>query len=379
MSHQYMTDGQITHESILKGGRYRDLSIKDADPETVKDLYAFMLRLRRCEEAIVAEYHPADEMRCPVHLSIGQEAVPAALSLLLEDDDYFFCSHRTHGYYFGKRAPLKPFIAELYGRATGANGGLSGSQDISFPPLNFHGGAILAGSIGIAVGVAQAIKLLGKPQVAAVGFGDGAVDEGIVWEAFNLAVLRKLPVVFVCENNNYSVFSPQNKRQPKSNISHRAASFGLKTYSLFGNDVIDVHTALSEAIRRARKGDGPSLVEAFTYRVCGHVGPEGDDHLDYRPREELEFWKSNCPIVLVEEQMLQNGLLTASEKQELIDRIDKEIEEAFSFAKKSPFPGAVDWGPLNYSNASPMADKLLQDLESRDFDPNQAEAKLAPY
>lgn len=379
MSKQYMTNGQITHESIFEGGRYRDLSVKDAEPGTVKNLYAFMLRLRRIEEAIVNEYHPADEMRCPVHLSIGQEAVPAALSLILEDDDYFFSSHRTHGYYFGKRAPLKPFIAELYGRATGANGGLTGSQDISFPPLNFHGGAILAGSIGIAVGAAQAIKFLEKPQIAAVGFGDGAVDEGVVWEAFNLAVLRKLPVVFVCENNNYSVFSPQNKRQPKNNISDRAASFGLKTYSLFGNDAIAVHAALSEAICRARKGDGPSLVEAFTYRVCGHVGPEGDDHLDYRPLEELEFWKSNCPIDLIEEQMIQSGLLRAAEKEDLIGRIDKEIEEAFSFAKKSPFPGAVDWGPLNYSNASPMADKLLQDLESRDFNPNQAEAKLAPY
>jgi len=379
MSNQYLTDGQITHESIFKGGRYRDLSIKNTDPGTVKDLYVFMLRLRRIEETIVEEYHPADEMRCPVHLSIGQEAVPAALSLLLEDDDYFFCSHRTHGYYFGKRAPLKPFIAELYGRSTGANGGLTGSQDISFPSLNFHGGAILAGSIGIAVGAAQAIKLLEKPQVAAVGFGDGAVDEGIVWEAFNLASLRQLPVIFVCENNNYSVFSPQKKRQPKNNISDRAESFGLKTCSLFGNDAIAVHTALSEAIRRARKGDGPSLVEAFTYRVCGHVGPEGDDHLGYRPLEELEFWKSNCPIDLIEEQMLQNGLLTAAEKEDLIGSIDKELDEAFTFAKNSPFPVAVDWGPLNYSNASPMADKLLQDLESHDFNPNQAEAKLAPY
>ena len=379
MSIQYITDGQITHEVILKGGRYRDLSIKGADPETVKNLYAFMLRLRRCEEAIMEEYHPANEMRCPVHFCVGQEAVPAALSLVLEEDDIVFSHHRNHGYYLAKGAPLKALIAEMYGKATGADGGLAGSQEISYPSVNFYSGAILAGGIAIATGAARAFQIQKKPQVSVAAFGDGAADQGVFWEALNFSALYKLPVVFLCENNRYSTFSPQFKRQLKDNISQRAACFGVKAISIFGNDVVAVHAALSGAVRSARAGKGPQLLQAYTYRWYGHVGPEDDDHFGYRPAEELEFWKSNCPIALLEEQMTANGLLTLKKKEELFRGIDKEIEEAFIFAKNSPFPDDTNWGTLNLNPASPLADKLLRDLEARDFDQDQDELIPGPY
>ena len=379
MRNQNMKNGQISHESILKGGRYRGLSIKGADPETVKNLYAFMLRLRRFEEAIIKEYHPADEMRCPVHFCVGQEAVPAALSLVVEENDFVFCHHRNHGYYLAKGAPMKALIAEMYGKETGADGGLAGSQEISYPEVNFFSGAILAGGIAIAVGAAKAFQLLGKSQVAVACFGDGAVDQGIFWEALNFATLYKLPVVFICENNRYSTFSPQLKRQVNDNITERAASFGVESKSLFGNDAISVHAALSEAFTSSRLGKGPRLLQAYTYRWCGHVGPENDDVFDYRPTVELEAWKANCPITLLEERMIEAGLLTTDEKDELICGIDREVEEAFTFGKNSPFPDEPDWEDLNFSSSTPLADKLLRDMEAFDFNQDQDELTPAPY
>src|SRR5713226_941565 len=144
----------LTHEAILKAGRYGSLTVETDEAGTAKALYRFMLRLRLCEEALAREYHPADEMRCPVHFCVGQEAVPAALSLLLGKDDYLFSHHRSHGYYLAKGAPMEALFAELYGKSTGANGGVAGSQDISYPARNFYSGAILAGATAISIGAA---------------------------------------------------------------------------------------------------------------------------------------------------------------------------------------------------------------------------------
>src|SRR5215212_10080859 len=190
----------LTHNSILQRGRYRDVSLAGIEHKEAYALYAFMMRLRLCEEALAAEYHPADEMRCPVHFCVGQEAVPAALSLLLRDDDYLYCHHRSHGYYLAKHAPMPALFAELYGKATGANAGLAGSQDISFASRRFFSGAILAGATAVATGTALALQQQGGDQVAVAGFGESATDEGIFWESVNYAALARLPMVFVCEN-----------------------------------------------------------------------------------------------------------------------------------------------------------------------------------
>jgi pyruvate dehydrogenase E1 component alpha subunit len=370
---------EISHETILKMGRYRDLSISGVDTEVVKGLYSFMLRLRRCEEALMKEYHPADEMRCPVHFCIGQEAVPAALLLLLDQDDYLFSHHRSHGYFLAKGAPMNSLFAELYGRETGANGGKAGSQEISMPSVNFYSGAILAGILAIAVGAALGLQLKRKPSVAVAGFGEAAPDEGIFWEAINYAVLRKLPVVFLCENNRYATYSHQLKRQPADNISQRVAAFGAKSRALFGNDVIAVYSAVVEAIDYARNGKGPFFIEAYTYRWYGHVGPEDDDYLGYRQKSELEFWKNNCPIALLEEQMLANELLTPDSKAAIIDEIDEEISDAFEFAKSSPFPSDTNWEKLNYCTDSPLADKLLHETKFGEFDKEQPDVIPQPY
>ena len=369
----------INHDSILQGGRYRGVSIDGKDPELVLRWYRFMLRLRMCEEAIMKEYHIADEMRCPTHFCLGQEAVPAALSTLITSEDYLFSHHRSHGYYLAKGAPLQALLAELYGRETGANGGLAGSQDISYAAGRFHSGAILAGATGIAVGAAMALQLKRDSAIAVTGFGEGAIDEGLFWEALSFASLHTLPLVFLCENNRYATYSPLRKRQPADNFSERVASFKVKTWTLFGNDVVAVHQALEEAIREALGGRGPCFVETFTYRWNGHVGPEDDDHLGYRPSEELAFWKANCPILLLEEPLLAAGWLTPAKKDAMLNEFRGELKEAFAFAKRSAFPRALPWHDLNYSLTSPVADRLLVDAESTPFNHDQVDAIPEPY
>jgi TPP-dependent pyruvate/acetoin dehydrogenase alpha subunit len=369
----------LSHEAILKAGRYGSLKVGRDEAQAAKALYRFMLRLRHCEEALAREYHPADEMRCPVHFCVGQEAVPAALSLVLREDDYLYSHHRSHGYYLAKQAPMQELFAELYGKQTGANAGLAGSQDISFPSRRFFSGAILAGATAISSGSALAIQLQRSDQVAVAGFGESATDEGIFWESVNYTALAKLPLVLVCENNNYSVFSPQLKRQLSDNISERVNTFGMASVAIFGNDAMLVYRTLRDAIARARSGKGPTFVEAYTYRWSGHYGPASDDLVGYRAPEELEAWKRNCPIELLEEAMRANGLLTVAEKGRLLKEIAAEIDECFRFAKSSSFPSAPDWAALNLAGATPEADRLLAEIDAREFDAHQESAQAKGY
>lgn len=361
----------LSHAEILRAGPYKGIKIDTHEAETAKSLFCFMQRLRMCEEALAREYHPADEMRCPVHFCVGQEAVPAALSLLLRDDDYLFSHHRSHGYYLAKGAPMDALFAELYGKSTGANGGLAGSQDISFPSRNFVSGAILGGATAISIGAALGCQLRGTTQVAVAGFGEAATDEGIFWESVNYAAVAKLPVIFICENNKYSVFSPQLKRQALDNVSARVGEFGIRSTAIFGNDAMTVHRTLSKVIASARAGEGPAFVEAYTYRWSGHYGPESDDLVGYREASELEAWKKNCPISLLQDAMQSEGFIAPQEMESLKALVASEIERCFHFAKSSPFPSLPDWKILNSSPLSPMADKLLAEFDLTDFDAQQ--------
>lgn len=371
---------KINHENILKNGKYTSLCLEKLDKKTAVSLYRFMLKARRLQEAILKEYHPADEIKCPVHFSIGQEAVPAALSELVRKEDYLFGPHRSHDYYLAKGGSMEKLLAELYGKKTGTNGGKAGSQEISQSDIHFYSGAILSGLLAICVGVGLAFKMKKLPYVAVTDFGDGATDEGIFWEAVSYAQLAKLPVIFVCENNRYSTYSPQLKRQPHDNINERVACFGLKSYAIFGNDAAHVYSILKEAFEYAREGQGPVFVEAYTYRWRGHVGPEDDDHIGYRPAEELRFWKDNCPLAIMETGLLDQGILTSKEKENMEAGIQREISSAFSFAKASPFPDDIDWEDQNYCKNTPKADALLKDIEKTGiFNHDQAETRPEPY
>ena len=370
--------GIINHRSILKNGKY-NIQIENVDPQILLRLYKFMLRLRKVQEALIQEYHPANEMRCPAHFCIGQEAVPAALHILIQENDILLSHHRSHGYFFAKGGPMRNLFAEMYGKSTGANGGIAGSQDISMPSLNFFGGAILAGMPAIAVGSALGFIVKKVSNIAIAGFGDGTTDEGIFWEAMNYSALKKLPIVFICENNSYSTYSHQLKRQVKDNISQRVKAFGVRSESIFGNDVIKVYLSIRDAILSARNNKGPSFIEAYTYRLNSHVGPEDDDYLQYRPKAEINFWKNNCPIKLLEEKLIENGYLSDDDKISFCADIHAEIDDAFNYAKKSPFPEEPTWSELNYCNINFRHQYLLNESDVSQFDQNQEYAIPKPY
>lgn len=345
--------------------------------ETAWALYRAMLRVRMIEEALITEYHPADEIRCPVHFCLGQEAVSAALSLLVKDEDYVFSHHRSHGYYLGKNAPLRPLFAELYGRETGANGGKAGSQDISYSEMHFYSGAILSGATAISVGTALAFQYRKLPYVSIAGFGEGATDEGVFWETVNFAALHSLPLLLVCENNYYATYSPMSKRMAVENIAQKVEAFGMKGHTVFGNDAIGVYKTISDALNDIRSGKGPIFIEVFTYRNNSHVGPEDDSYIGYRSQEEMSFWKSHDPINLLGNR-LDSGMLSQL-RETYIREIKAEIDDAFGFAKGSAFPDAADWTAFNMHPETPLADALLQEFASGDFNQNQKDHIPGPY
>ena len=313
-----------------------------------------MKRLRLCEEEIEKEYHPADQMKCPVHLCVGQEAVPAALSQIIKKKDYLFSHHRTHGYFLSKGSKMRELFAEIYGKETGSSGGLSGSMDISSPKDNFFSGAILAGATSIATGVAMNLKMSkSKGNVVFAGLGDGATEEGIFWESLNYAGLQKLPIIFICENNNYSTFSPQKKRQSGSSISSRAKSFGVNSFQIFGSDVSAIYKALYKITKKVRKGTGPFLIEIFTYRFSSHVGTNQEEkHIIYRSKKEIIFWKKYDPISLLEKNLIKNKIINNVKIKKNNKKIKKEIHESFLFAKKSKFLKKINWDNLNHDRSS---------------------------
>lgn len=369
----------LNHRDIQQIGHYSGLTLDGLAPETALALHYQMLRLRRIEEALHAEYHPANEMRCPIHFCIGQEAIPAALSQCLLPGDFLFSHHRSHGYYFAKGSPLRELFAELYGRETGANGGKAGSQDISHTPTNFFSGAILAGSVVIGTGVAFGLKLRGSTQISVCGFGEGATDEGTFWEAVNFAASQKLPILFVVENNRYSTASDQLRRNAADNICDRVKPFGVRSQKIFGNDCPLAYRTIMGEMDRLRNGDGPSLLEAYTFRWNSHVGPEDDSVNQYRTEVEMAFWKSNCPVQLLEQSLLAKGWLDLASQREAERAISHEIASLFEYAKNSAFPSEVDWRRANMKDTSEFSTHFGAEAQPELYDRYQADAKLAPY
>lgn len=354
-------------------------SLSSLNKEKAWELYRFMLALRRCEEEIIRVYHIDNDMKCPVHFCIGQEAVAAALSIEIKNLDYLFSHHRTHSYFFSKGGSLKEFLGELHGRRCGANGGVAGSMDLSLPRVNFYGGAIMTGALAIGVGCAHGLKHQGSSSVVVAAIGEAATEEGVFWEAINYAQLKKLPIIFICENNRYSIYSDQKDRQVDVDLANRVRSFHLRSHVVFGNDVAALHQVLSKEINLIRSGEGPCFIEAMTYRINSHVGPENDDNVEYRVHNEIDWWKTQCPIHLLENRLKSNGWWDENYKTQLDTKIKKELQEAFLEVKKSPFPESADWHKLNFSDESPLADSLLEDCEEGSFNQNQKDAIPGPY
>jgi len=315
------------------------------EQEKLKKLYRSMLRIRLVEEAIAKEYKQ-QEMRCPTHLCIGQEAIAAGVCENLKIVDKVFSGHRAHGHYLAKGGDLDAFIAELYGCATGCSRGYGGSMHLTDLSVGFVGSTpIVGGTVPLAVGSAWRAKILGETDISVVFFGDGCFEEGILHEAMNFSKLHDLPVLFVCENNFYSVYTQLVERQPNvRTISNIAEAHGINTYNGDGNNVLVVNELAEKAISEMKKNKGPAFLELFTYRWLEHCGPYDDDNLRYRPQGELSIWKEKCPIIKLKSHLEKR--YSSSFFIDMKEEIKSEITSAFDFAKECSKPNLNQRGEL---------------------------------
>lgn len=311
----------------------------DIRAETLRELYRTMLRIRRFEEKII-EVYPGQDMKTPVHLCLGEEAIAAAVCIHLRKDDYLFTTHRSHGHSIAKGSDMNRMMAEFYGRKTGYCKGKGGSMHLCDPENGMLGAtAIVGGGIPLAVGTALASVMKNTDAVSVAFFGDGAMDEGTFHESLNFASLKKLPVIFLCENNFYATNSPQSARQPHDNIAMRAEGYAMPGTQVDGNDVVAVYKAAKEAVDRARAvGGGPSLIECRTYRWKGHVGPDCDVEKGCRPKDEHLLWLKKCPVDRTRNLLLGKRIMSEAEMGELLREINIEVDEAVDFGRSSPFP-----------------------------------------
>ena len=308
---------------------------------TMRSLFATMLLIRTVEERL-AELLVEREIRCPTHLYTGQEAVATGVCATLRRDDYVFGGHRSHGHYLAKRGDLKAMLAELYGKRTGCSRGRGGSMHLVAPEVGFLGTVpIVAATIPIAVGTALASRLRRNDRVSVAFFGDGAVEEGTFHESMNLAASRRLPVLFVCENNFYSSHLHLLERRAKDNIVQSGEAHGMPGIQVDGNDVLAVYRVATAAVQRARAGEGPSLLECRTYRWRGHVGPALDLDVGVRRRDDLAEWRRKDPLQRLEARLLEANV-PREELERLAKDIERDVEEAVTFARESPYPDPAE-------------------------------------
>ncbi|XXJ18790.1 thiamine pyrophosphate-dependent dehydrogenase E1 component subunit alpha [Desulfovibrio caledoniensis] len=303
--------------------------------KTLIHMYETMNRIRLFEQKL-QEFFAAGEIPGFVHLYLGEEAVATGACSVLTDADTITSTHRGHGHLLAKGGDLKLMMAEIFGRSTGYCKGKGGSMHIADFDLGILGAnGIVGGGGPLAVGAALASKYKKTKDVTICFFGDGASNQGTTQEALNMASAWKLPLVFVNENNGYGISCPQCKSMAVVDIADRAAAYDMPGVVVDGNDVLAVHEAVAEAVKRARKGEGPSLIECKTYRWRGHF--EGDA-CTYRCTEELEEWLAKDPIPRFEAKLIESKTLTRKEADKIKESIAKDIDDAVAFAKESPMP-----------------------------------------
>lgn len=301
-----------------------------------------MLRIRMVEEAI-ADRYAEQAMRSPMHLCIGQEAIAVGVSSLLDKADVVFSNHRAHGHYLAKGGSLNAMIAELYGRKDGCCGGRGGSMHLIDLNAGFLGSTpIVGGTVPLAVGAAWAKKLKNDEGIVVVYFGDGCIEEGVVHESLNFSALHKLPIIFICENNHFSVYTRLENRQPARPIYKIAMCHGMGASIGNGNDVIEVRSLFSSALDEVKSGSGPQFLEFKTYRWREHCGPNFDDSLGYRSEHEINEGKTSCPIQSFTAALVAKKLITQDEIQDIKKAINFEISSAFELASLSEEPNFLD-------------------------------------
>jgi TPP-dependent pyruvate/acetoin dehydrogenase alpha subunit len=309
------------------------------------DLYKTMVRIRLCEESLV-EPILNGEVRCPVHLYSGEEAIATGVCAALSKEDYIFGTHRSHGHYLAKGGGMGELIAEIYGKETGCSRGRGGSMHIIDPDKGMMGSApIVAGTISLALGAALAASIRKENRVAVCFFGDGATGEGVLYESLNFAALKCLPIVFICENNLYSTHMPIGECRSNLPISYIGKPFGISSVRINGNDVLKVYETAKEAVKLCREGRGPIFIECITYRLRGHVGPDDNiqgAHTDIRPHMEIEKWRKKDPIPNFRRYLIRNAIAKKDELVRIEQMAQKEVHDAHVFTKNSPHPKQMD-------------------------------------
>ena len=304
------------------------------------DLFYQMLRIRMIEEAI-ADHYSQQKMRTPVHLSIGQEAAAVASGFVLRKTDYAVSSHRAHAHYLAKGGNLNAMIAEIHGKVTGCCRGRGGSMHLIDQSVGFMGStAIVGNTIPIGIGLGLSIQLSNEDRISCIFLGDGAVEEGVFYESLNFAVLKNLPVLFVCENNLYSVYTPLAKRQPAHRKIHEfVRAIGAQVECVAdGYDVLACTSALTAMAEKVRVRQGVGFVEIYTYRYREHCGPNFDNNIGYRDVAEYEAWLRKDSI----QTFKQVCRISDAAFKEMKMQIIEEIQNAFDFAEISPFPDAAE-------------------------------------
>ncbi len=308
-----------------------------AIPErSLSTIYRDLRRIRRVEEKII-EVYSSDKVKSPVHLSIGQESVAVGVCAALEPQDIAFGTYRGHALYLAKGGDMRRMIAELYGKVDGCARGKAGSMHLVDMSVNMMGtSAIVATSLPLAVGYAFALKARKEKAIVVCFFGEGAMDEGVAYESLNFAALRKLPVLFVCENNQYAIYSHVRDRMPHGDPCARARSFNIPTERIERGDTLAIRDASAKAAAAIRAGEGPQFIECMTYRWRDHVGPDEDRKWKYRPDEELDAWIRNDEVARV------GAMLDDATRQRIDAEVEAEVTDAFAFADASAFPGGEE-------------------------------------
>ncbi len=310
--------------------------------ELMIQMYRMMLMIRRFEEKAI-ELKARLIIPGLLHLYIGEEAVATGACAVLRPDDYISSTHRGHGHCIAKGGDIGLMMAELMGKEQGYCKGKGGSMHIAHIDLGILGAnGIVAAGMPISGGAALSIKMQGKDQVVVCFFGDAATNQGAFHESLNMASLWKLPVVYICENNLYGISVAQSRSGSIRDLYHRKDSYGMAGCMVDGNDVVAVYEAAREAVARARRGEGPSLIECKTYRWRGHYEGEADRTYTYRPKQEIEEWMERCPIKRFQKVLLEEGAISADGLQGVEKDVQRELEQAVEFAQKCPLPKPED-------------------------------------
>lgn len=300
------------------------------------DLYRRMQVIRQCEEQL-ARAHQRGLVHGACHTYVGQEAIASAVCANLTRDDVVFSTHRGHGHALAKELHPRQLMAELFGRSTGCSQGRGGSMHLFAPEVGLMGTSGIVGPCILqAAGAGYSFKVRGAAQVAVAFFGDGAVNNGAFHEGLNMASIWRLPVLFVCENNQFATEVPFSYASGNPSVGNRGAAYGIPGYELDGNDALAIHEAAAQAVGRARAGEGPTLLECKTYRTRAHAEGMGD--FTYRTREDVEAWKLRCPIARLREHIIDEGFAATAELDAVEQSVSEEIAAAQTFAETSPWP-----------------------------------------